>query len=142
MHSKRFKDDSVTQKCMWCVILIVVLSVSLAVPARAAGALTALIIIAAATTSAAIAVIVGVTAAHRRRKILITGCVVSGDQGMTATDEEDRKLYVLSGNMTGIKPGDRMRLQGKKVKSNGSGKTLVWKTKEVIKDYGVCQPSL
>jgi hypothetical protein len=128
----------VTQKWLWSVILIIVLSVSLAVPARADSALTALIVIAAATTAAAVAVVVGVAAAHRRNKIVITGCVVSGEKEMTVTDEENRKTYTLSGNTTGIKPGDRMRLQGRKVKPKGPEETLVWKTKQVIKDYGVC----
>lgn len=59
---------------------------------------------------------------------------------MTVTDDKDKQIYALSGNTTGIKPGDRMRLQGKKVKSNGADKTLVWEAKAVTKDFGACQP--
>jgi hypothetical protein len=40
----------------------------------------------------------------------------------------------------GIKPGDRMRLQGKKVTPKSPDKTLVWETREVNRDFGLCQP--
>ncbi|MGA8683307.1 MAG: hypothetical protein WB625_15460 [Candidatus Sulfotelmatobacter sp.] len=130
-----------TQKCFWCGTLIVVLSVGLAMPARAANPETVLIVIAATTAAAAIAAVVTVASVqHRRHKIVITGCVISGEKGMTVTDEEDSKIYVLSGNTTGIKPGDRMRLQkGKKVKGKGPDKTRVWEAKEVVEDFGVCR---
>ena len=59
---------------------------------------------------------------------------------MTITDEKDKQVYALSGNTAGIKPGDRMKLQGKKVKSKGADKTLVWEAKAVPKDFGVCEP--
>jgi hypothetical protein len=130
-----------TRKCSWRGILIVVLSVGLAMPARADNPEKVLIVIAATTAAAAIAVVVTVASIHhRRKKIVITGCVISGDNGMTVTDEEDRKTYAISGNATGIKPGDRMKLEGKKVKPKSPDKTFVWEAKEVIKDFGVCQP--
>jgi hypothetical protein len=130
-----------TQKCFRRELLIVVLSVGLAMPARADNPEKVLIAIAATTTAAAIAVVVTVASVHhRRKKIVITGCVISGENGMTVTDEEDRKIYALSGNMTDIKPGDRMKLEGKKVKLKSPDKTFVWEAKEEIKDFGVCQP--
>ena len=46
---------------------------------------------------------------------------------------------MLSGNVAGIKPGDRMKLQGNKTKGGAPDKTLGWETKKVIKDFGVCQ---
>ena len=46
---------------------------------------------------------------------------------------------MLSGNTAGIKPGDRMTLQGKKIKPNSSN-TLTWETKKITKDFGACQP--
>lgn len=52
----------------------------------------------------------------------------------------DKRVYVLSGNMAGVKPGDRLKLQGKKVKPTGSEKTLGWEATKVAKDFGVCQP--
>jgi hypothetical protein len=59
---------------------------------------------------------------------------------MSVTDEKDKRTYVLSGNTAGIKPGDRMTLQGKKIKPKGTDKTLTWEAKNVTKDFGVCQP--
>jgi len=59
---------------------------------------------------------------------------------MTITDEEDRKAYLLSGETTGIKAGVRMKLEGKRLKAKGSDKSRVWETKQVLKDFGVCQP--
>lgn len=57
---------------------------------------------------------------------------------MTITDEKDRQIYALSGSTTAVKPGNRMKFQGKKVKSNN--KTLVWEAKGAPKDLGVCPP--
>jgi hypothetical protein len=130
-----------TQDFFWRELLIVVLSAGLAMPARADNPEKVLIVITATTAAAAIAVVATVASLHhRRKKIVITGCVVTGANGMTVTDEDDRKIYALSGDTTDIKPGDRMRLEGKKVKPKGPNQTLVWEAKEVIKDFGVCQP--
>ena len=68
--------------------------------------------------------VVAVVAIHYSKKRTITGCVNSGANGMTVTDEKDKQIYALSGDTTNIKPGDRMRLQGKKAKSKGPDKTL------------------
>ena len=109
-----------TEKCFWCGIVIVALTVGLAVPAKAVNAEGVLIIVAATTAAAAIAAVVIVASVqHRRKKIVITGCVISGEKGMTVTDEEDRKVYRLSGETPGVKPGDRMKLRGRKVRSTG-----------------------
>jgi hypothetical protein len=131
-----------TQKFSWRRILIVGLSLGLAIPTRADNPERVLIVIAATTTAAAIAVVATVASVHhRRKKIVITGCVISGENGMTVTNEEDRKIYVLSGNTTDIKPGERMRLEGKKVKPRGPDETFVWEAKEVIQDFASVSPS-
>ena len=57
---------------------------------------------------------------------------------MAVTDEKDQQTYDLFGNTVGITPGERMRLEGKKVKSRGPEKTLAWKAKKVTKNYGAC----
>jgi hypothetical protein len=136
-------EDSMTRKCFWCGILVVALTVGLATPARANNAETVLIVVVAATAAAAIAVFVTVASVqHRYRKIVITGCVISTEKGMTITDEQDRKLYELSGDTTGVKSGDRVRLLGKKVKPKGSDKTRVWEAREVLKEiarFGHCR---
>lgn len=88
---------------------------------------------------AAVAV-VAIVAIHYSKKRTITGCVNSGEKGMTVTDEKDKHSYVLSGDTTNIKPGNRLRLQGKKAHPKGSDKTLTWDARKVAKDFGVCQP--
>ena len=136
-----------TSKYAWCGILIVVLGLALAKPAEAqlvagqfgpppnAGAIVAGIVVTAAVLVVATVVII-----HYSKKRAITGCVVSGQSGMTLIDEKDKQIYMLSGDTTGIKPGDRMKLQGRKEKARGPDKMLVWEAKEVTKDFGVCQP--
>jgi hypothetical protein len=59
---------------------------------------------------------------------------------LTVTDEKDKQAYALSGDTTAIKSGNRMKLQGKKVKSTGTSQPLTWQAKKVAKDFGVCQP--
>lgn len=132
-----------TQKSLWRGVLIVVLCAALATPARAQtggkivsnGTIAGVIV----GVAAAVAVVI-ILAVHYSKKRAITGCVTSAGSGMTITDEKDKQIYSLSGDTPGIKSGDRMKLQGKKVKSKGDDKTLVWEAKAVSKDFGVCQP--
>jgi hypothetical protein len=131
----------VTSKQLWCCVLIVVLSTVLAKPAEARGYPSAGAIVGGIAAVAAAVVIVAVVIIHKSTaKRTITGCVNSGENGMRVTDEKDKQSYALSGNTTGIKPGDRMTLQGKKIKMKDAAKTLVWETKKISKDFGVCQP--
>jgi len=74
------------------------------------------------------------------KKRSITGCVTPAENGMSVTDENDKRSYALSGDTADIKPGDRMALQGKKIKPKDAGKPLVWETKTISKDFGVGQP--
>ena len=130
-----------TQRCFCCGVVVVALTIGLVVPARAINAEGILIIVAATTVAAAIAAVVIVAnVQHRSKKIVITGCVLSGEKGMTITDQEDRKVYLLSGETTGIRPGDRVKLRGRRVRSTGPDKTRLWEAKEVLNDFGVCQP--
>ena len=133
-----------TQKSLWRGVLIVVLCVAIATPAGAQygggkivsnGTIVGVI----AGVAAAVAVVI-VVAIHYSKKRAITGCVNSAGSRMTVTDEKDKQIYALSGDTTNIKSGDRIRLQGKKAKSNGPDKTLVWEARKVTKDFGVCQP--
>jgi len=87
---------------------------------------------------AAVAVVVTVLIVHHKSKNrAITGCVNSGANGMSVTDEKDKRNYRLSGSTQGIKPGDRMTLQGKR---KDHGKTLVFEASKVTRDFGACQP--
>jgi hypothetical protein len=138
-----------TSKCAWCGVLIIALSVTLAVPAKAQGfpfpsgpieGVPGGLIVAGVLVTAAALIVITVVVVHYSKKRAITGCVISGESGMTVTDEKDKHLYMLSGNTTGVKPGYRMKLQGKKVKQKGPDKTLVWEARLVSKNYGACSP--
>ena len=130
-----------TLKHFWSGVLIVVISVVLAKPAKAAGYPSGGAIVAGIVGVVAAVVIVAVVIIHKSSsKRTITGCVNSGEHGMSVIDDKDKQSYALSGKTTGIKPGDRMTLQGKKTKTKEAGKTLVWETKQVTKDFGVCHP--
>jgi len=74
------------------------------------------------------------------KKRTITGCVSSKENGMSVREEKDNRIYALSGSTAGIKPGDRIALQGKKAKPRGPDETLVWEAKRAARDFGACQP--
>ena len=128
-----------TSKCV-SGVLIVALTLALATPIRADTLKTDAheIEIGIGVAAAAVVIVVVLVIHYSTKKRAITGCVTSGANGMSITDEKDKQVYSLSGNTANIKPGDRMKLQGKKLK--GADKTLGWEAKEVTKDFGVCQP--
>jgi hypothetical protein len=131
----------VSSKYLWRWVLIVALSVVLITPARADKLQTEGEEIVIGIVAVAAALVVGtVLIIHYSKKRTITGCVSSGETGMTVTDEKDQQIYALSGDTVGVKPGDRVKLQGKKVKPKGSDKTLVWETTQVNRDFGHCPP--
>jgi hypothetical protein len=132
---------NMTSKYLWCGVLIVALSMVLAMPARADKLQTEGEAIVIGIVAVGVAVVVAtVLIIHYSKKRKITGCVNSGESGKTVTDEKDKRVYVLSGNMVGVKPGDRVTLGGHKSKPKAPDTTLVWETKEVTRDFGVCQP--
>jgi hypothetical protein len=138
------QEDSVTQKCLWRGVLVVALCVVLAAPARAqsggkigyGGPVVGPIV----AVAAALVVVIIVVVHESTKKRRITGCVNSGETGMSVMDEKDKRIYALSGNTTDIKPGDRVTLRGKKVNPNGATKPLTWKVNMETKDFGACQP--
>jgi hypothetical protein len=114
--------DHVTSKYVWCGVLIFAMSVALSTRAEAQTFSKPIV-----STGTIVGVIVGVVAAvvivayvvvhESTKKRTITGCVVPAENGMSMVDEKDKRSYALSGNTGDIKPGDRMTLQGKKIKS-------------------------
>jgi hypothetical protein len=137
----------VISKRLWSTVLILSSSFLLCPSAKAQapsfgggpiGGVTRGDIAGAIAGAAVVVVVVVIVAVHYSKKRTITGCVTSGTNGMTLIDEKDRQIYALSSNTEGIKPGDRMKLHGKRVKSKGPEKTLVWETKRVAMDYGIC----
>ncbi|MFZ0199702.1 MAG: hypothetical protein WB523_05045 [Candidatus Sulfotelmatobacter sp.] len=131
------------RRLLWRGVLTVALSLALAIPAKADNLDNAArnIVIGIVAVTAAIAVVVTVLVMHEsKKKRTITGCVNSTAGGMTITDEKDNQTYAIVGDTASIKPGDKMRLRGRKAKPNGSDKTLVWESRQVDKDFGVCHP--
>jgi hypothetical protein len=131
----------VTSRFLWRAALIVILSVALSTTAEADQLQkSADTFLALAIVGAAAVVIVVVLVVHQStKKRTITGCVTSAANTMSVTDEKDKRIYELSGDTAGVKLGDRMTLQGKKLKPATSA-TLTWETKKVTRDFGVCQP--
>ncbi len=133
-----------TQKCFWHGVLIAALCIVLAIPAQAAtDSLKTLqnnVIIGIVAVAAALVVITVVIVHESRKKRTVTGCVASGANGMSVTDEKDKRIYALSGNTADIKPGDRVTLQGKKSTPKGASAPLAWEVNKETKDFGACQP--
>jgi hypothetical protein len=130
------------QKSLFRAVLIVVICVALATPAKANNLDNAArnIVIGIVAVTAAIAVVATVLVIHYSKKRTITGCVKPAENGMTITDEKNQRIYALSGNTVGVLPGERMELRGQKLKPTGPDKTPVWDARSVIKDFGVCRP--
>ncbi len=130
-----------TRKCFWRGVFIVVLSVILATPVRASGYPSGGGIVAGAVAVVAAVVVITVVVVRKSfSKKTIAGCVSSGESGMSLTDEKDKRIYALSGNTADIKPGDRVTLQGKKVKPKGANTPSALEVSKQTKDFGVCQP--
>lgn len=66
----------------------------------------------------------------------ITGCVSDAGGGLQLTDEKGTNVYLLSGEISAIKPSERVRLSGKPGKGGTKQKTFL--VKKVTKDYGAC----
>jgi|ERR1700733_3488201 hypothetical protein len=130
------------QKSLFRAVLIVVICVALATPAKANNLDNAArnIVIGIVAVTAAIAVVATVLVIHYSKKRTITGCVKPAENGMTITDEKNQRIYALSGNTVGVLPGERMELRGQKLKPTGPDKTPIWDARSVIKDFGVCRP--
>jgi hypothetical protein len=130
-----------TSRYVWRVALIGLLCVALSTAANADQLQSdADHFLAAAIAVVAVVVVVTVVLINQASSNrTVTGCISSAPNGMLVTSEKDKKVYALTGDMTGVKLGDRMTLHLKKIKTKGSN-TLTWETKKVSKDFGVCQP--
>jgi hypothetical protein len=72
----------------------------------------------------------------------LKGCASSGPGGMQLLNEGDKQTYGLTGDVDGIKAGNRVRVSGNKKKSTGNSRQFV--ATKLSKDYGPCktQPSI
>lgn len=67
----------------------------------------------------------------------LTGCAVSGANGLQLQNKGDQVTYSLVGAVATIKPGDRVRVTGKPVKKS-AGPTPQFLVDNLSKDYGAC----
>lgn len=72
-----------------------------------------------------------------KHKPSITGCAVAGSAGLTLANEGDSQKFVLTGDTAGIKPGDRVKIQGKKQKAT-AGASRGFTVLKLKHDYGAC----
>jgi hypothetical protein len=68
----------------------------------------------------------------------MTGCAHSGPDGLQLTSESDKQTYTLVGEVAAIKPGDRVRVSGKKGKEK-SAATREFLVEKVSRDLGPCE---
>ena len=69
----------------------------------------------------------------------ITGCITSGARGMSLQNEGNHQDFLLMGDIATIKPGDRVRLKGKKKKDSGGNRSFL--VDQMKKNYGACPVS-
>src|ERR1035437_6573577 len=82
-------------------------------------------------------VLIGVNHSHHTLK----GCVLSGPNGLELQTSEP-KTYALDGDAATIKPGDRVKLHGSRVKkTKDQSGSQVFKVEKLSKDYGPCKVS-
>jgi len=67
----------------------------------------------------------------------LTGCAVSGGSGLELQNQGDQQTYALTGEVAAIKPGERIRVSGKKQKNSASA-TQQFLVEKLAKDYGSC----
>jgi len=71
----------------------------------------------------------------------MTGCAVSAAGGLELQNKGDQQSYLLVGAVSAIKPGERIRVSGKRVKKT-AGPTTQFVVEHLAKDYGPCpQPA-
>jgi hypothetical protein len=69
----------------------------------------------------------------------LNGCAVSGASGLELQSQGDQHTYALVGEVAGIKPGERVRVSGKKQKKS-AGAPQQFVVEKLAKDYGSCTP--
>ena len=83
---------------------------------------------------AAVAAVLGyVVYRSTHRHDSIAGCLVSGSNGLTLTDEKGKRSVPLIGSTTDLKPGEHVALQGKKHQND-------FEVQKLTKNLGQCTP--
>jgi hypothetical protein len=94
-------------------------------------------VVAIAAVGAAIGVGVYYAVRHSRS---LTGCSVSSADGPQLRTQNDNQTYGLVGEVSGIKPGERIRVSGRKQKKS-AGAPQHFLVEKLTKDYGPCPVS-
>ena len=68
----------------------------------------------------------------------VTGCAFVTPDGLRLRTEGDSQTYSLVGEIAAVKPGDRIRISGKKEKVDATGPRL-FLVERVSKDFGSCK---
>jgi hypothetical protein len=68
----------------------------------------------------------------------IKGCAAGGPGGLEIRNEGDQVDYLLSGDTSQVKAGDRVRVKGKKKSAKGSSAPATFIVNSFAKDYGAC----
>lgn len=66
----------------------------------------------------------------------ITGCVLSGDDGLRLTDDKTKRSYALYPSGAALVPGEHVQLRGKIVKTNSGEQDF--EAKKLVKNLGAC----
>jgi hypothetical protein len=80
---------------------------------------------------------IGVYLAVRPHSRGVVGCTSSGPNGLQLVSESDQQTYVLAGEVSSIQSGERVRVSGKKQKSEAGPRQLI--VEMLAKDYGACK---
>jgi len=75
-----------------------------------------------------------------RRPPSLTGCAATGSNGLTLENESDHQAFMLIGDTSNLKDGERVRVTGKKQKKDASG-ARTFLVEKLNKDYGACKLS-
>ena|SRR5258708_3043129 len=67
----------------------------------------------------------------------LTGCAVSTPTGLALANDGTQQTFTLIGDTASIKPGDRIKVSGKKKKDLPGQRTFL--VEKFSKDYGACK---
>ncbi|MGA7341640.1 MAG: hypothetical protein WBE72_15845 [Terracidiphilus sp.] len=68
----------------------------------------------------------------------LTGCAASGPIGLELQGQGNQETYALAGEVDGIRPGERVRVSGKREKTN-AGAPPQFLVEKMSRDYGPCK---
>lgn len=121
------------------IVLVCILLVTATKPAIAENQIVsntdvALIVVAIVAIGAGIGIGIYILA---RKSPSLTGCANSSPNGIQLLNESDHETYTLTGSVSGIKVGDRVRVNGKKLKRASSSREFL--VEKLSRNFGVCK---